>query len=382
MCTWGIVNSFGAFQTYYTTTLNRPPSDISWIGSFEIFLLFFIGTFTGRLTDAGFFRPVMITGVALVTLGIFATSACTQYWQLFLAQGVCLGLGNGCLFCPTMAVLSTYWQKKRALAMGIAACGSATGGLIFPSMVRQLLPKIGFGWTVRAIGFIQVASLLVALAFLKTRVPPRRTGNLVDLPAFKELEYTFYAIGGFMSFWGVYFPFFFLSSYSRDIRGMPYAESLDLLLLLNGVGVVGRLVPNHFADRLGGVNMFAPMAAMTALIMFCWPAITSIAGMYAWAVFYGMSAGGIQSLFPAALSGLNSDLRKQGTRMGMVFTIVSFAVLTGPPIEGLLISKMDGNYLGAQLFAGGALTMGAIFMILAREARRRKTGEGFWLMKV
>lgn len=198
MCTWGVINSFGAFQAHYTTTLGRPPSDISWIGSFEIFLLFFIGTFTGRLTDAGFFRPVMIVGVALVTLGIFTTAVCTQYWQLFLAQGVCLGLGNGFLFCPTMAVISTYWQKKRALVMGIAACGSATGGLIFPSMVRELLPKIGFAWTVRAIGFIQVGCLVIALIFLKTRVPPRKSGQLIEFAAFKELEYTFYAMGAFM----------------------------------------------------------------------------------------------------------------------------------------------------------------------------------------
>jgi len=32
--TWGYINSYGVFQTYYTTALNRPPSDISWIGEF------------------------------------------------------------------------------------------------------------------------------------------------------------------------------------------------------------------------------------------------------------------------------------------------------------------------------------------------------------
>lgn len=125
--------------------------------------------------------------------------------------------------------------------------------------------------------------------------------------------------------------------------------------------------------------MFVPMAAISALLMYCWAAISSAPGLYGWAVIYGMSAGGIQSLFPAALSSLNLDLRKQGTRMGMVFTIVSFAVLTGPPIQGVLISKMGGSYLGAQMFAGSALAMGMVFMLLAREARRRKTGEGFWL---
>lgn len=53
MNTWGYINSFGVFQTYYATELGLPPATISWIGSIQVFLLFFIGTFTGRITDAG-----------------------------------------------------------------------------------------------------------------------------------------------------------------------------------------------------------------------------------------------------------------------------------------------------------------------------------------
>lgn len=53
MNTWGYINSFGVFQTYYSTELGLPPATISWIGSIQVFLLFFIGTFTGRITDAG-----------------------------------------------------------------------------------------------------------------------------------------------------------------------------------------------------------------------------------------------------------------------------------------------------------------------------------------
>lgn len=55
-----------------------------------------------------------------------------------------MGVGNGCLFCPTMAVLSTYFDRKRALAIGIAASGAATGGLVFPSMARELIPRYVF----------------------------------------------------------------------------------------------------------------------------------------------------------------------------------------------------------------------------------------------
>ncbi|KAG4222852.1 hypothetical protein PC116_g28674, partial [Phytophthora cactorum] len=95
MNTWGFINSFGVFQAYYVSQLGRPPSDISWIGSIQVFLTFFIGTFTGRFTDAGFFRPVTICGIVFMTLGIFTTSVATQYWQLILSQGLCMGIGSG-----------------------------------------------------------------------------------------------------------------------------------------------------------------------------------------------------------------------------------------------------------------------------------------------
>ena len=197
MNTWGYINSFGVFQTYYATTLRHAPSDISWIGSIQVFLLFFVGTLTGRLTDAGYFRQLMLLGTAFQVVGIFTTSVATEYWQLFLAQGVCMGLGNGCLFCPSVAVLSTYFSKKRSLAIGIAACGSATGGLVFPSIVRQMLPRVGFGWTMRTVGFVQLATLVVANLGLRTRLPPRKVGPLVELSAFRDLEYLFYACGSF-----------------------------------------------------------------------------------------------------------------------------------------------------------------------------------------
>ncbi|KAJ3500922.1 hypothetical protein NM208_g17043 [Fusarium decemcellulare] len=189
MNTWGWVNSFGIFQAYYTELLSRPASEISWIGSISVFLLFFVGTLTGRLVDAGYFRHVFIAGMVFQVTGVLVTSVCTEYWHFLVAQGVLVGLGNGCIFCPILAVLSTYFARRRALAMGIAACGSATGGMIFPSLVRQLLPRIGFEWTVRIAGFTHLVTLTTALVLAKPRIRPRGSSSFVDLSAFKDVEY-------------------------------------------------------------------------------------------------------------------------------------------------------------------------------------------------
>lgn len=193
--TWGYINSFGVFQTYYVSDLGFPPSNVSWIGSIQIFLLFFIGTFSGRATDYGLFRVTVIIGSLFHLLGIFMTSLSTKYWQLVLAQGICGGLGNGLVFCPSLAVLSTYFTKKRSVAIAIAASGSSTGGLIYPVIVQRLLPKIGFPWTVRIIGFIMLSLQAIYLTLMKTRLPPRKTGPLVEWKAFKDPSYTLFSIG-------------------------------------------------------------------------------------------------------------------------------------------------------------------------------------------
>ena len=81
--------------------------------------------------------------------------------------------------------------------MGMAACGTATGGLVFPSMVRQMLPVHGFAATMRAIGYVQIATLAVALVGLKQRILPRKSGPIVEWGAFREGEYVLYALGSF-----------------------------------------------------------------------------------------------------------------------------------------------------------------------------------------
>lgn len=81
---------------------------------------------------------------------------------------------------------------------------------------------------------------------------------------------------------------------------------------------------------------------------------------------YGFFGGGIQSLFPSALSSLTTDLSKAGTRIGMVFSIVSIATLTGPPLAGALIGRDDGQYLYAQLFGGTSMILGSLLLVGAR----------------
>ena len=86
----------------------------------------------------------------------------------------------------------------------------------------------------------------------------------------------------------------------------------------------------------------------------------------------------VQGIFPAALSSLTTDLSKAGSRMGLVFSIVSFATLTGPPLGGFLIAKDDGQYHYACAFVGTSLLLGLAFSLACRFAK----GGFVWKVKI
>ena len=368
--TWGYISSFGVFQTYYVTALGHSPSEISWVGSIQIFLLFFIGAFSGRALDAGFFRYVFVTGVIVQLIGVFMTSLATEYWQLLLAQGICTGLGNGLQFTPTVALVSTYFSKRKALALALGASGTATGGIVFPILVQQLLPKIGFAWTVRVVGFVMLAFGILTATVLRPRLPPRRSGPLVEWAAFKEIPFVLFCLGMFLNFWAMYFGFYYIGAFGRNIIGISFQESINLLVIMNGVGMVGRLIPAYLADlKFGPLNVITPLAFACAILMYSWSAVNSRAGVYAWACMYGLFSAGMQGLLPATLSSLSWDLKKAGVRIGMGFTILSLASLTGSPLGGALIQKDHGQYLYAQMWAGTTMLFGGCTLVAARIAK-------------
>jgi predicted MFS family arabinose efflux permease len=176
---------------------------------------------------------------------------------------------------------------------------------------------------------------------------------------------------------GVFFPFFFLSSYAREKQRMSYSESLNLTLTLNGIGFVGRLLPSLLARYVGTMNVFIAFVFASALCMFTWIPVHSTPGLYIWTTFYSLSVGGVQSLFMAVVAVINSDSSKTGARLGIISAAVGIGALIGSPVSGAIIASNDGSYVGAQAFSGGTLLVGGLVVLTAREVKRRQDHNGF-----
>jgi MFS family permease len=73
-----------------------------------------------------------------------------------------------------VTVISGWFLKHRALALGIAVAGSSIGGIVMPIMVEQLIKKAGFGWAMRGVAFLILFLLVIGNFTLKARLPPNR----------------------------------------------------------------------------------------------------------------------------------------------------------------------------------------------------------------
>ncbi|KAI1078898.1 MFS general substrate transporter [Whalleya microplaca] len=370
---FGYFNSFGIFEQYYSTRLGLDLSALSWTGSIQVFLLLGIGIFTGRLFDAGYFRSLVVAGSVLQLLGTFMTSLATSYWQIFLAQGLATGIGAGLMYCPIMANVSTYFDKKRALAIALVTSGTATGGVVYPVIAQQLLSKAGFEWTVRCMGFVMLFNFAIIIVFARRRLPPRPSGPLLELDAFKELPYTLFSVGIFLSLWAVYIGYTYINHYGVAVVGIDSSTSLSLLLILNALGCPGRIIPALISDAFTGpFQTVLPLVFSSGILYFGWMGIRSWASLLAFAVLFGFVNGGVQGMLMAGLPSLTTDLGKMGTRTGMILSIASVATLTGPPVAGALIEAGDGRYTYLQIWGGCSMIVSACFLLGASLTRRLK----------
>ncbi|KAG5927137.1 hypothetical protein E4U42_002548 [Claviceps africana] len=364
---WGYAATWGIYQLYYVDALGLSSADVSWIGSIQVFIGFLVCAPSGRLADAGYPREVIIVGSFFVVLGSYMTSFCSQYWQIMLAQGVCLGIGIGVGSTPAVAITSSYFKKNRPMALSVSGIGTSLGGVIFPATVQYLIPQIGFRWASRVAALIALVICITSCLLLRPRLPGRKTGPLIEWAAFREIPYVLFAIGSFLNFYGMYFGLFYINSFARNIIGFSSLESVNLLLVTNAVGIVVRPIAGQLANRhLGSINVYILATGLIGSMLFIWTAVHSRASMYAFSVFYGLATSASQATYVPSLASLTTDPQKMGIRFGMIETLCAFSTLAGPPTAGFIIDQSGGRYLGAQIWGGSVMLAAATFLAATR----------------
>ncbi|RPD76916.1 MFS general substrate transporter [Lentinus tigrinus ALCF2SS1-7] len=377
-CSFGQMNAFGTFQSWYTTHQLRDlhPSTIAWIGSVQLWVFFFSGGFIGRMFDAHGPRVIMALGTVIYVVSIALTSMARGYHEYIIAQGVLSGLGIGMLFYPPLASISTHFSKYRATALGIAMVGSGIGGTIYPILLQYLFATVGFAWGVRVSAILCLVLSVTATATVSRRtthsIPDtgsKKTDDvswpLTSIRALQDPPFALLVVGSCFMALGLFTPFTFIVSYASD-QGISPDTAFYVLAVLNAGSVLGRIAPPRYADTSGRFALLVPCAALAGLsTLLLWPMAHSLVPLVVYAALYGLFSGAFNALIVPCIAQI-SDIREIGMRIGLLYSIISFPSLVGNPAAGALLRVTHGSYSGLIVLSGTSVIVGSLFILMAK----------------
>ncbi|KAM7221947.1 Major facilitator superfamily domain containing protein [Rhypophila decipiens] len=347
---FGLINSAAVFESYFSTYQleQHSPSEIGWIFSLYLFIVFFVGIQVGPVFDRRGARGLVAAGSLAVVASLFFLAQCETYYQIILTYSVMGGIGGALLNPPAYGCIAHFFNERRGIATGIATTAGGIGGIVYPLLLQHILPKLGFAWSCRVLGFIMLGLAVPANLFLKTRLPPAPKRSKVRslLPAvdiFRDTRFVLSSLGIFFMEWGLFIPLTFIISYAAD-HGQDANESYVLLSFLNAGSVVGRVLPGFMADRFGRFNtVIATISLCVVTVLGLWlPAGHSKPMLIAYSVVFGFASGSNLGLTPVCLGQL-FDHRNFGRYFSTAMMVASFGTLSSVPIGGALLGIGSGE---------------------------------------
>lgn len=173
----------GAFSVYYIALLESfswSHSDGASIASVNFLVYAFTSPLVGLAFDRFGPRVLMPLGGALVGMGLLLSSFADTLWHLYFSYGLVTALGQGALgFVGHSALISYWFIRRRATAIGIASMGQGFGALILVTLTELLISRIGWRATYMTTAILILLAIVPANALLQRRYP-RDVGQYPD----------------------------------------------------------------------------------------------------------------------------------------------------------------------------------------------------------
>jgi MFS family permease len=165
----------GAFGVYYLALLEEfswSRSDGATIASANFFVYAIASPLVGLAFDRFGPRLLMPLGAFLVGGGLVASSFATSLLGMYVSYGIITALGQGALsFVGHNALISFWFVRRRATAIGIASMGQGVGALVMVPLTQILIDNFGWRWTYIFTGGLLLLILVPANAVFQRRAP-------------------------------------------------------------------------------------------------------------------------------------------------------------------------------------------------------------------
>ncbi|KAF2768533.1 MFS general substrate transporter [Teratosphaeria nubilosa] len=413
---WGIVNAYGTYSSYYMQELLGEGTDIlllNLIGSTQSFMVLLLSAPVGRFLDAGHHKLLIAVGSVIVVLGSFLLSVVNghaqpgqgNYGLIWLTQGFVTGVGMSCFFVTSSQVAATWFRKRRSFAVGVVASGASISGLVYPVMFRLLNESVGFNNAQRYVSCLTAATCIVMwfAANPNPRHEIRHQDNWFELSvywdnhAFRNASFCWLTAAISFMFFGFYAVFFELEEWAVNAgvgyRGHRHPAPDDastltgalqtwaLLGIMNASSTVGRVGGAYASDKLkrfgiGALHIHTVVLTVASILLFAfWTTADIVSAAIAFVVCFGAFSGAVIGLPPASVAyilELDHGQSRLGQWTGMMYSCAALPALTGPLIAGHLITEYDNNFITVQMWTGACLFLAAVCMGMACFCRHRR----------
>ncbi len=357
---FGVGYSFGTFFKPMADEFDAGSGATALVFSITISLSFLLAPITGKLADKFGPRPVLWLGAASIFTGLLATAATPNLFLGYVTYGVGVGLAIACGYVPMVATVGGWFERRRAMAMGVAVAGIGLGTLVGAPLSARLIEATS--WRTTFVIYAFGSATLLLLASVPARFGPAAQPSATPR-SIKELfaltDFRILYLASLSVTFGLFVPFVFVAKYAEE-HGIGSVAAASLVGLIGGASVVGRLGLGSLADRLGPLRLFRFSFFVMAASHLIWlGAGSSFLLLVLYAIVLGLGYGGFIAISPAVVAG-RFGLDNLGGTLGTLYTSAAFGSLCGPPIAGLLI---DGpGYGTAILAAAGISGLGAVIL--------------------
>ena len=342
---FGISYSFAAFFESFAREFAAQRADVALAFGVCGLIYFALGAAAGMLADRHGPRVVVSAGMLCIAGGLLATSFATSMVTVYLAYGVAIGVGIGLVYAPAIASVQPWFTRRRGLAAGIASSGIGAGTLVIPLIAAQAIAGLDWRDALRALA-AGVVVLGLGAAFVLRRAPA--TGAAAARPgatlgeALRSPRFWWFYAFTLLSAPAMFIPFAHVSAAARDL-GVGETRAVGLVGLIGIGSLVGRFAIGALADRLGRTLTLTLMQASMGLAFLLWLGAGGYLPLAVFAVWFGLSYGGIVSLMPAICMDL-FGARAVSSILGTLYSGAAFGNLLGPVLAGAVFDK-TGSYV-------------------------------------
>jgi len=343
---WSIMVALPAIQTEFGITR----ADASLPFTMVMFGFAGGGIFMGRLADRFGIAVPLAVGTLGMSAGYLATGWSSNLWQVAAAHAL-IGVGCSASFGPVMADISHWFERRRGIAVALAAVGNYLAGTIWPPIVQHFIALSGWRATHIGIGLFCVAAMLPLVLAMRRRIESHHSeaadaaaARQAELPISPMTLQVLLCIAGVACCVAMAMPQVHIVAYCGDL-GYGVARGAEMLSLMLGCGIFSRIASGFIADRIGGVRTLLLGSVLQGVALFLYLWFDGLISLYVISALFGLFQGGIVPSYAIIVREYFSP-REAGARVGIVLMASLLGMALGGWLSGLIFD-LTGSYRAA-----------------------------------